>query len=76
MIMYICMSFYMCAAMLVCLVSPVDGKPPEPHANGHSGKVTSRLAQHNLGFLVLLQGVLGLQPLQRREDWPAQGWGV
>lgn len=38
-------SFYTCAGMLVCLVSPVDGKP-EPRANGHSGKVTSGLAQH------------------------------
>lgn len=60
-------SFYTCAGVLVCLVSPVDGKP-EPHANRHSGKVTSRLAQHNLGLLVLLQESSGLQPPQRRED--------
>ncbi|KAB1262250.1 Syntaphilin [Camelus dromedarius] len=43
---------------------------PKPHASGHSGKVTSRLAQPNLGFLVLLQesftpGTPPIPPLTR-----------
>lgn len=35
--------------------------------------MTSRLAQPNLGFLVLLQECSGLQPPPRREDCPARG---
>lgn len=46
---------------------------PKPHANGRSGKVTSRLAQPHLGFLVLLQESSNQQPPPRREDCPAQG---
>lgn len=54
-------SLHVCRCVALSCLPCRQEAPLKPHASGHPRKVTSRLAQPNLGFLVLLQESSSLQ---------------